>query len=74
MVQWLQIHLPMQGTWVRSLVWEDPTCCRATKHLNTKPVLWSLGTATLSPHHATSEARRLRNKGSPHNEKPMHRN
>ena len=30
-VQWLRIHLPMQGTWVRSLVWEDPTCCRATK-------------------------------------------
>ena len=21
----------MQGTWVRSLVWEDATCCRATK-------------------------------------------
>ena len=25
-VQWLRIHLPMQGTWVQSLVWEDPTC------------------------------------------------
>ena len=23
--------LPMQGTRVRSLVWEDPTCRRATK-------------------------------------------
>ena len=23
--------LPMQGTGVRALVWEDPTCCRATK-------------------------------------------
>ena len=22
--QWLRIHLPMQGTWVRALVWEDP--------------------------------------------------
>ena len=31
--QWLRIHLPMQGTWVRSLVWEDPTCCGATKPL-----------------------------------------
>ena len=30
-VQWLRIRLPMQGTWVRSLVREDPTCCRATK-------------------------------------------
>ena len=22
--QWLRICLPMQGTWVRTLVWEDP--------------------------------------------------
>ena len=29
--QWLRICLPLQGTWVRSLVWEDPTCHRATK-------------------------------------------
>ena len=29
--QWLRIRLPMQGIWVRSLVWEDPTCCRAGK-------------------------------------------
>ena len=29
--QWLRIHLPMQGTQVRALVQEDPTCCRATK-------------------------------------------
>ena len=24
--QWLRIHLPMQGTRVRALVREDPTC------------------------------------------------
>ena len=30
-VQWLRIRLPMQGTGVRFLVREDPTCCRATK-------------------------------------------
>ena len=24
--QWLRICLPMQGTRVRTLVWEDPTC------------------------------------------------
>ena len=24
-VQWLRIHLPAQGTWVQSLVCEDPT-------------------------------------------------
>ena len=28
--QWLRIRLPMQGTWVQSLVWEDPTCRGAT--------------------------------------------
>ena len=27
--QWLRIRLPMQGTRVRALVWEDPTCCGA---------------------------------------------
>ena len=30
-LQWLRIHLPTQGTWVLSLVWEDPTCLGATK-------------------------------------------
>ena len=25
-VQWLRTCLPMQGTWVRSLAWEDLTC------------------------------------------------
>ena len=29
--QWLRIHLPMQETWVRALVWEDTTCRGATK-------------------------------------------
>ena len=29
--QWLRIRLPMQGTQVRALVQEDPTCRRATK-------------------------------------------
>ena len=31
--QWLRIHLPVQGTWVRALVWEDPTCRAATKRM-----------------------------------------
>ena len=30
-VQWLRIRLPMQGTRVRALVWEDPTCRGATR-------------------------------------------
>ena len=29
--QWLRICLPMQGTRVRALVWEDPTCHGATR-------------------------------------------
>ena len=29
--QWLRICLPMQGTWVRALVREDPTCLGAAK-------------------------------------------
>lgn len=28
---WLRIHVLMQGTWVGSLPWEDPTCHWATK-------------------------------------------
>ena len=30
-VQWIRIQLPMQGTRVRSLVWEDSTCHRGAK-------------------------------------------
>ena len=30
-VQWLRQRLPGQGTWVQSLVQEDPTCLRAAK-------------------------------------------
>ena len=29
--QWFRVRLPMQGTRVRALVWEDPTCRGATK-------------------------------------------
>ena len=29
--KWLRICLPMQGTWGRALVWEDPTCHGATR-------------------------------------------
>ena len=29
--QWLRLCLPLQGTRVRALVQEDPTCCGATK-------------------------------------------
>ena len=29
--QWLSVSLPMQGTRVRALLWEDPTCRGATR-------------------------------------------
>ena len=29
--QWLRVRLPMQGTRVRALVWEDLTRCRAAR-------------------------------------------
>ena len=32
--QWLRICLPMQGTRVQALVWEDPTCRGATKPMS----------------------------------------
>ena len=34
MVQWLRVCLPVQGTRVRALVWEDPTCRRAAGPLS----------------------------------------
>ena len=54
MVQWLRTCLAMQGTAVRSLVQDDPTCCRAAE-------LWSpysaMGEATAArrPSTATRE-------------------
>lgn len=33
-VQWLRVHLPVQGTWTRALVWEYPTCQGATPFLH----------------------------------------
>ena len=37
--QWINVCLPMQGTWVRSLVWEDPTCHRTAKPTATELAL-----------------------------------
>ena len=61
MAQWLRIRLPMQGTWVQSLVREDPTCRGATK-----PVHHNYCARILQP--------MLCNKRSHNNEKPTHRN
>ena len=42
--QWLRIRLPTQGTWVRSLVREDPT-----RHGATKPVCHNYWACALGP-------------------------
>ena len=42
--RWLRIRLPMQGTWVRALVWEDPTC-----HGTTKPMHHNYWACALEP-------------------------
>ena len=71
----------MQGTWVRALTWEDPTCNGATK-----PVRHNYWACALEPMGHSYWARVLqllkperlepvlRNKRSHHNEKPAHRN
>ena len=60
-VQWLRLHLPVQGIWVQSLVWEDPTCLRATK-----PMYHNYQASALEPV--------LCNKRSHRSKKPSHHN
>ena len=79
--QWLRICLPMQGTLVQALVWEDPTCRRATKPMRhnywacaLEPMshnYWARVPQLLKPVHLEPV---LHNKRSHCNEKPMHRN
>ena len=71
--QWLRIRLPMQGTRVRALVQEDPTCRGATK-----PVRHNCWACALEPashncwslHAATTEANAPRAR-APQQEKPL---
>ena len=80
-VQWLRIHLPMQGTQVRALVQEDPTCREATKAVRhnywacaLEPAshnYWARVPQLLKPAHLEPM---LCNKRSHRNEKPAHRN
>ena len=70
--QWLSIRLPVQGTWVRSLVWEDPTCGRATKPV---PQLLSLRSRAREPQLlslcATTTEARVPRACAPQQEKPL---
>ena len=63
MVKWFRIHLLMQGTWVQSLVQEDPMCHRATRPVHTTPetrTLYSLCSAMRSHHNEKSAHRNQR--------------
>ena len=80
-VQWLRIHLPMQGTRVQALAREDPTC-----HEATKPVRHNYWACALEPmrHNYWAHVPQLlkpaclepmlHNKVSHDNEKPAHHN
>ena len=45
--QWFRVCLPMQGTWVRALVWEDPTCHGATKPVSHN--YWACASGACAP-------------------------
>ena len=77
--QWLRIRLPMQGTWVRALVREEPPCRRATKPVchnywacalePTSHNCWAHAPQLLKPKHLEPM---LHNKRSHRSEKPVH--
>ena len=69
MVQWLRIRLPMQGTGVQALFWEDPTC-----HGATKPVRHNYSACVPQLLKPTCLEPVLHNKTNHLNEKPAHRN
>ena len=80
MAQWLRICLPMQRTWVRALVQEDPTCHGATKSVcynywacALEPAnhnYWAHEPQLLSPRATTTEACMPRAR-APQQEKPL---
>ena len=45
--QWLRICLPMQGTRVRALVWEEPTCRWATRPVSHN--YWACASGACAP-------------------------
>ena len=58
MVQWITICLPMQGTWIQSLVQEHSIYCKATKPMNHNYWACSPGACALP---ATREVTIMRN-------------
>ena len=81
LAQWLRIHLPMQGTRVLALAWEDPTCHGATKQVHHN--YWACALEPKSHNYWAHMPQLLKpvclepmpcNKRSHNNEKPAHHN
>ena len=79
--QWLRICLPMQGTRIRALVWEDPTGCGATNPVHHN--YWACALELVSHNYWACVPQLLKparlepvlhSKRSHHNKKPAHRN
>ena len=76
--QWLRICLPMQGTRLRALVWEDPTCRGATGPMSHN--YWACASGACAPQQGRPQwweacAPRWRVDPARHNwRKPSHRN
>ena len=76
--QWLRVCLPMQGTQVRALVWEDPTCRRAARPVSHN--YWACASGACAPQQERPrqwEARTLRWRVAPalrNWRQPSHRN
>ena len=71
--QWLRVRLPMQGTRVRVLGWEDPTCRRATRPVRHNCWACALGAVShnyWSPRATATEAHTPRDH-APQQEKPL---
>ena len=77
-VQWLRVCLPMWGTRVRALVWEDPTCRRATRPVSHNCWACASGACALQqerPWWWEAHAPQWRVAPTCHNwRKPLHRN
>ena len=71
-VQWLRVHLPMQGTQIWSLVWEDPAGCKRQLSLNYWGCTWAPTNHSYRSLHALEPV--LYNKRGHHNENPAHYN
>ena len=63
--QWLRICLPMQGTRVQALVWEDPTCSGATRPVSHN--YWACASGACAPQREAAITR------GRDNERPAHR-